>query len=301
MPKTVYTTGDIPTAANFNAFTQEANAAITGGTIGAVTIDSTTNKPVTAASLAGGTLPASVTTLAASGNTGLAVSSGNVGVGMAAASATALVHLKAGSAAAGTAPLKFTSGPLLTTVEEGAIEYQGHTFYATTYLVRRSIALAQSIPIARVAVPASSTTKTLVYSVPMAANYLTAGKKINMRLNGTITQRNNGSSFFTLTLEYAGSAVLTFTTPASTAMAALPFEIDLRSVCRSIGAAGSMISFGKFITNGAVNSSVMGAVTTINTTASNTLSVYITCNENNASTGPVNVEMAETLCLDANT
>ena len=38
MPKTVYATGDIPTAANFNAFTQEANAAITGGTIEGATV-----------------------------------------------------------------------------------------------------------------------------------------------------------------------------------------------------------------------------------------------------------------------
>ena len=38
MPKTIYATGDIPTAANFNAFTQEANAAITGGTIEGATV-----------------------------------------------------------------------------------------------------------------------------------------------------------------------------------------------------------------------------------------------------------------------
>ena len=44
----------------------------------------------------------------------------------------------------------------------------------------------------------------------------------------------------------------------------------------------------------------MGAVTTVDTTVANTLSVYITCNENNAGTGPVNVEMAETICVDAN-
>ena len=55
MAKTVYATGDIPTAANFNAFTQEANAAITGGTVNGAAI--------------GGTTPAagSFTTLGASG------------------------------------------------------------------------------------------------------------------------------------------------------------------------------------------------------------------------------------------
>lgn len=265
MPKTVYATGDIPSAANFNAFTQEAFAAITGGTVNGATVGATT--PATG----------KFTTV------------------------TGLLTPPAGTTAAGTAPLKLISGPLMTVVEAGAIEYAGHTFYATTYLVRRSIALAQSILIARVAVPASSTTKTLVYSIPMAANYLTAGKKINMRLNGTITQRNNAAAFFTFTLENAGGVLLTWTTPASTAMAALPFELDVRSVCRSIGASGSMISYGKFLTNAAANSSVMGAVVTVDTTADNTLYIYVTANESNAGTGPVNVEMAETLCLDANT
>ena len=262
MPKTVFSTGDVPTATQFNAFTQEANAAITGGTIGGVT---------------------------------------SVGVGVATAAVTAKLHLAAGSATAGTAPIKLTDGPLLTVGEPGTIEYKGHTFYATTYLVRRSIALAQGIPIARVQVPAASTTKTLVYSCAMAANYLTAGKKINMRMNGTITQRNNVNSFYTVTLENAGGVLLSWTTPASTAMALLAFELDIRTVCRSIGVTGSTISFGKFSTSGTPNSGTMGTVTTVDTTADNTLSVYVTCNENNASTGPVNVEMAETLCLDANT
>jgi len=155
MPKTVYATGDIPTAVNFNAFTQEANAAITGGTIGAVTIDSTTNKPVTAASLAGGTLPASVTTLETSGVASVtdATDASNTTTaslktagGLAVAKKSYLgksVVLGAGSAAAGTAPLYLTAGPLLTSVEPGALEYKGHTGYFTTYLVRRSIVLGQ--------------------------------------------------------------------------------------------------------------------------------------------------------------
>lgn len=41
---------------------------------------------------------------------------------------TARLHINAGSATAGTAPLKFTSGPLLTTPEPGAIEYYNGKF-----------------------------------------------------------------------------------------------------------------------------------------------------------------------------
>jgi hypothetical protein len=54
---------------------------------------------------------------------------GNIGIGT--TSATALLHIKAGTATAGTAPLKFTSGTHLTTPEDGAVEYNGTHFYGT--------------------------------------------------------------------------------------------------------------------------------------------------------------------------
>lgn len=54
----------------------------------------------------------------------------NVGIGT--TSPTAALHLKAGTATASTAPLKFTSGTNLTTAEAGAIEYNGSNFFATS-------------------------------------------------------------------------------------------------------------------------------------------------------------------------
>jgi hypothetical protein len=54
---------------------------------------------------------------------------GNVGIGT--TSPTALLHLKAGTSAAGTSPLKFTSGPVLGTTEAGAVEYDGTHLYFT--------------------------------------------------------------------------------------------------------------------------------------------------------------------------
>ena len=45
--------------------------------------------------------------------------------------ATALVHLGAGTATANTAPLKLTSGTNLTTAEAGTVEYDGSNFYST--------------------------------------------------------------------------------------------------------------------------------------------------------------------------
>lgn len=55
---------------------------------------------------------------------------GNVGIGQ--TTATAYLHLKAGTATESTAPLKFTSGTNLTTPENGAVEYNGTHYFGTT-------------------------------------------------------------------------------------------------------------------------------------------------------------------------
>jgi len=82
---------------------------------------------------------------------------GNVGIGT--TNPTAVLHLKAGTATAGTAPLKFTSGTLLTTPEAGAIEFLADRYYATitTGAERKTLAYtsditAQSYPSAGIAV-----------------------------------------------------------------------------------------------------------------------------------------------------
>src|SRR5439155_15810702 len=46
-------------------------------------------------------------------------------------SPTSLLHLKAGTTSANTAPLKFTSGSLMTTAEAGGVEFLTDKFYGT--------------------------------------------------------------------------------------------------------------------------------------------------------------------------
>lgn len=64
---------------------------------------------------------------------------GSVGIGL---TPTAVLHLKAGTATLNTAPLKFTSGTLLTTPEAGAVEFLTDDLYATitTGAARKTIA-----------------------------------------------------------------------------------------------------------------------------------------------------------------
>src|SRR3989344_2456615 len=71
-------------------------------------------------------------------------SSGNVGIGT--ASPTASLHIKAGTATANTAPLKFNSGTLLTTAEAGAVEFLTDAYYGTitTGAARKTFAFLES-------------------------------------------------------------------------------------------------------------------------------------------------------------
>ena len=74
-------------------------------------------------------------------------SAGNVGIGT--ATPTAVLHLKAGTATASTAPLKFTSqlfAALLTAPEAGAVEFSIDTYYGTitTGAARKTFAFLES-------------------------------------------------------------------------------------------------------------------------------------------------------------
>lgn len=62
-------------------------------------------------------------------------STGNVGIGE--VDPSAVLHLKAGTASAGTAPVKLTAGTNLSTPEAGAIEYDGTSLYFTPSTTRK--------------------------------------------------------------------------------------------------------------------------------------------------------------------
>jgi hypothetical protein len=64
---------------------------------------------------------------------------GNVGIGQ--TSPTSVLHLKAGTASAGTAPLKLTAGTNLTTPENGTFEFDGTNLYFTIGGVRKTVTL----------------------------------------------------------------------------------------------------------------------------------------------------------------
>ena len=58
--------------------------------------------------------------------------------------------LRQGSTEPGTAPQKFTAGPLMTTTENGALEFDGDYFYATSGLMTGIVHRRRIVTAARV-------------------------------------------------------------------------------------------------------------------------------------------------------
>ncbi|MFN8790397.1 MAG: tail fiber domain-containing protein, partial [Bdellovibrionales bacterium] len=65
-------------------------------------------------------------------------SGGSVGIGMS-GGVTARLHLRAGATGASSAPLKFTTGSLLSTPESGAMEFDGSSFWLTVGSTRSRV------------------------------------------------------------------------------------------------------------------------------------------------------------------
>jgi hypothetical protein len=96
---------------------------------------------------------------------------GSIGLGSGQTTPTALLHFAAGTATASTAPLKFTSGTLLTTPEAGAVEFLTDKFYGTitTGAARKELALVDAA-LTSGKFPVATTNGRLVDSALAAAN-----------------------------------------------------------------------------------------------------------------------------------
>lgn len=125
-------------------------------------------------------------------NTLLALkNSGKAGIGVAAPSA--VLHIKAGTTAANTAPLKFNSGSLLTTAEAGAVEFLTDDFYATitTGAARKMFVLNDGTALTSGKIPIASTNGRLIDGqTPLAGTKIyyvsdTSGGTVNRKLTFT--------------------------------------------------------------------------------------------------------------------
>lgn len=190
-------------------------------------------------------------------------SSGRHGFGV--ASPTAVVNIKAGTATAGTAPIKLIDGTLMTTEEVGALEYSGGKLYFTNILKRKVIDRTSDVAVSTVTVE-NTTTETTMWTGPMAANSLTAGNLFKFHADGVI--QNGGATAadeVTLRIKVGGSTVATLNPTTKAIAVGSHWHIDANATQRTIGASGSRAVHIDLDIDGTTEEVV--AVATIDTTA----------------------------------
>lgn len=217
---------------------------------------------------------------------------GNLGVG---ATPTAVLHLKAGTATANTAPLKMNSGTKLTTPEVGAVEYDANNFYYT-----KNTAIRESIPGTLFTQTADATvTNTVtetsiigsgVGTLTLPANFFVAGKTIRVTMSGVYSTVAVTGDTVTIKVKY-GTTVLASkaTTALVTGGTNLFWASEVLITCRTAGASGAVQVSGGVIYQIAGSATVEdelnngASTTTLDTTASGLFDVTITHSAQSAS------------------
>lgn len=130
---------------------------------------------------------------------------------------TAYAHLGAGTATANTAPLKFTSGTNLTVAENGAVEYDGTNWYATSggtrYFLSRTLTATASLDFGSTA-SGTSTDLTITLTGAASGDVVFLGVPNGSTVaNGCFTAWASASN--TITVRFTNNSSTTSYDPAS--------------------------------------------------------------------------------------
>lgn len=223
---------------------------------------------------------------------------GKIGAGL--INPTAVLHLKAGGTAAGSAPLKFTTQSAgLTSIEQGVFELIGNSLQFSKLVKRRSIVMGQAVLISDTSVNNTITESSALITAQHGAGYLEAGFREKIELLGTISQRNNAAAFGSFRIKYAGVTIQTISTPAATTIAAgTPYKLEVSTTVRSTGTSGTIHIHGLLLVSG-IAIADFGVITTASidtTTAQNTTVTFI-WNEANAA-DLMTVNQGSVVCID---
>ena len=206
-------------------------------------------------------------------------SGGNLGVGVTAP--TGAVHIKAGSATASTAPLKFTSGTVNTTAEAGAVEYDGANYWGTSagpsrYPFPRTIFTAT----ADKTVGGTNTETTLfgtgVGTLTLPANFFVAGRTIRAQLSGYVS--DTGSPTMQVRIKLGSTVIATALSGALITSTTRPYIVEALLTCRTTGASGAFMAqiSQRYASSGEGTYSMTTATVAVNTAASQVLDVMLT-------------------------
>lgn len=130
---------------------------------------------------------------------------GNLGIGV---TPTAVLHLKAGTATANTAPLKLTTGTALTVSEDGAIEYHSSHLYFTIGSTRYQLDQQATNVISGTFSP-TFTSETNLDSTPVStaltSKYTRVGDMVTVTMYANVDPTASGAYSFFATLPVASN------------------------------------------------------------------------------------------------
>jgi hypothetical protein len=222
---------------------------------------------------------------------------GSIGIGMAPGSITARLHLPAGSTTASSAPLKFTDGSTLATIEQGATEMYKSTlwFQPCATVVKQSLDGTIFSQTATVTVANTTAETTLIGagrgSVSLPANYFVlAGKTLRVTARGYFSS-NQGIETLKLRVKLtdadATEIVLETGDQSVGGRTDCGWEVRALLTCYSIGATGNFWGQGfATMASSATASDVLQMVKTAvvaNLDTTSTMTVNVTADWNNAS------------------
>lgn len=217
--------------------------------------------------------------LAASWNSSLA----NFGIGI--ATPLAALHLKAGTASASTAPLKFTSGTLQTTAEDGTKEYNGSHYQTKSNAIRMGIGGTLARFIADEGNVTTGETDINSYTCP-ANLFDVDGHIINAKYAGMLV---NSTSLKRLKVKFDGTPIFDSSTIATTGASSWEMTVS------GIRSSSTVVRFTvKLIVSGTTTTTFVTQtnVTVTNLTAARILKLTATSSSTGAATNDIVSKMA---------
>ena len=180
---------------------------------------------------------------------------GNLGIGIA---ATSILTIAGGTATAGTSPLKFTSGILLTVPEVGSVEFLTDKFYGTitTGAVRKELALIETGGLTSGRIPFSTTNGRLTDNANLAWDGSTVGITGSLNTSGVVIATgglSTGTGAGEIDIVSVNGALLGFRT----------VEVLVSGLSGATATASALIPAGSFVfgVTARVTTAITGATT----------------------------------------
>ena len=172
---------------------------------------------------------------------------------------------------------KFTSIPLLSPPETGAMEFFDGRWYLTGTAKQRVIDRTGGVIVATTTV-ASSSVETTLWAETLSANAMKVGRIYKLFCDGILSAEHT-SDEITFNV-YMGSTLLATVTPAGHVFANDLWHLDFNMTIRTTGNSGTAACHGHIVIHGTdVGFSLLHAVDTV---AANTISVKVKWNASKA-------------------